>query len=124
MNFFKKKPKEPTLEDREMQRILDQLQKVTPGTAAYDKILHELELFQQFTGKKIEMTQRFTKQARGDMASKVVGAASIGAISFGLAWWEKHGGNMFSGSSGTVMKGILGKLGDFLRPGDNKKLIG
>ena len=124
MNFFKKKAKEPTLEDREMQRILDQLQRATPGTAAYDKILHELELFQQFTGKKMEMTQRFTKQARGDMASKVVGAASIGAISFGLAWWEKHG-NMFSGSSNTVMRGLLGKLGDLIPFKSNpNKLIG
>lgn len=122
-NPFKKKPKALTMEELEMQRMLDKLQQVTPGTDAYERLLRELTMFQTFTGKKIEMSRHFTKEARGDMASKVVGAASIGAISFGLAWWEKHGGNMFSGSSSTVMKGLLGKLGDFLRP-DNKKLLG
>ena len=109
-----RKPKAPTVEELEMQRLLSKLQQVTPGTDAYERVLRELTLFQTFTGKRVEATQKFTKQARGDMANKIIGAASIGAVSFGLAWWEKHGGNMFSGSSSTVMKGLLGKLGDLI----------
>lgn len=126
MNFFKKKEKEPTVEELEMQRLLSKLQQVTPGTDAYERVLRELTLFQTFTGKRVEATQKFTKQARGDMANKIIGAASIGAVSFGLAWWEKHGGNMFSGSSSTVMKGLLGKLGDLIpfKSSSQNKLIG
>ena len=125
-NPFRKKPKAPTVEELEMQRLLSKLQQVTPGTDAYERVLRELTLFQTFTGKRVEATQKFTKQARGDMANKIIGAASIGAVSFGLAWWEKHGGNMFSGSSSTVMKGLLGKLGDLIpfKSSSQNKLIG
>lgn len=121
-----RKPKAPTVEELEMQRLLSKLQQVTPGTDAYERVLRELTLFQTFTGKRVEATQKFTKQARGDMANKIIGAASIGAVSFGLAWWEKHGGNMFSGSSSTVMKGLLGKLGDLIpfKSSSQNKLIG
>lgn len=124
-NWFKKEPEAPTMEELEIQRMLNKLQQVTPGTDAYERLLRELTLFQTFAGKRVEATQKFTKQARGDMMNKVVGAASIGAISFGLAWWEKHGGNMFSGSSSTVMKGLLGKLGDLIPfKGNQNKLLG
>lgn len=113
-NPFRRKPKEPTTAEKELARLEDALSKVTPGTDAYDKALNQLTKFQEFSGKKIEMSQKLTKEARGNIWGKVVGAASIGAVSFGLAWFEKKGGNMFTGSNEKIAGSLLKNIGNLI----------
>jgi hypothetical protein len=97
----------------EEEKLLDLLYHTAGGTEEYDKLQKELQMLQEFTGKKVEMRQVFTKEDRGAMVSKIVGAASVGAVSFGLAWWEKSG-NLFTGSSAKTVNGLVGRLGDFI----------
>ena len=113
-NPLKRKPKEKTVEELEMDRLQDALAKETPGTNEYDKVQAQLTKYQEFTGKKIEMSQRFTKEARGNMWGKVIGAASIGGVSFLLAWYEKRGGNMFTGSNDTIIRSLLKNIGNLI----------
>lgn len=113
-NLFNRKPKEPTVVELEQQRLLTALSQETPGTDGYDKALNQLTKFQEFSGKKIEMSQKLTKEARGNIWGKVIGAASIGAVSFGLAWFEKRGGNMFTGSNDKIAGSLLKNIGNLI----------
>lgn len=117
MDLFKRKPKEKTLVDIEGERLLNHLNDCKPGTDEYDKALTELTRFQEFTGKKIEQSQKLTKEARGNIWTKIVGAACTGGLLGFMVWSEKKNGYMLSGANEKVGSGLLKGLSGLIFKG-------
>lgn len=106
-NLFQRKPKEKTVVELEGERLLAHLNSVEPGTDAYDKALAEVTKFQEFTGKKIEMFQKLTKEARGDIWAKITGGLCTGGLLGLMIWSEKKNGWMLSGANEKIGSGLL-----------------
>lgn len=107
MLWFKKK--EPTFYERESKRIQAQLESLKPGTDEYKATMTELTNLRKFAGDEKEMNQLLDKSGRGNIIGKIVGFLGLGGLAFGLARFEKNG-NLFSGSSNSVISGIV-KIG-------------
>ena len=72
--MFRKKERPKTIAELEEEKLMAHLATLTPGTDAYDKVLTELDKHEALTGRKLERSQKFTKEGRGNIVAKIVGA--------------------------------------------------
>lgn len=103
------KKKEPSFYERESKRIQAQIESLKPGTEEHKQAMSELMTLREFAGAEKEMNQLLDKSGRGQLIGKIVGFLGLGGLAFGLARFEKNG-NLFSGSSNSVINGIV-KIG-------------
>ena len=117
MSLFRRKPRPKTLMELEGERLLVHLNTLTPGTDEYDKAQAELLKHEELTGKKIDRSQKLTKEARGNIWAKIAGAGcTLGLLGF-MVWSEKKNGYMLSGANEKVGGGILKGISGFLMKG-------
>ena len=114
MALFRKKERPKTIAELEEEKLQAHLSTLTPGTEAYDRVQTELIKHEELTGRKIERSQKLTKEARGNIWTKVVGAVCTGGLLGFMVWSEKKNGYMLSGANekvgGGLLKGLSGLI--------------